>query len=67
MSTQTYVYIYIYFYTFIFKVYGKKVAPRFLISKKVKMFYKYDKFYQKFRELVNVREFSGITDAVELI
>ncbi|SOV83580.1 conserved Plasmodium protein, unknown function [Plasmodium reichenowi] len=49
------------------KVYGKKVAPRFLISKKVKMFYKYDKFYQKFRELVNVREFSGITDAVELI
>ncbi|SPJ13093.1 conserved Plasmodium protein, unknown function [Plasmodium sp. DRC-Itaito] len=49
------------------KVYGKKVAPRFLISKKVKIFYKYDKFYQKFRELVNVREFSGITDAVELI
>ncbi|KYN96316.1 hypothetical protein PGSY75_1473300 [Plasmodium gaboni] len=49
------------------KVYGKKAAPRFLISKKVKMFYKYDKFYQKFRELVNVREFSGITDAVEVI
>ncbi|GAW82352.1 hypothetical protein, conserved [Plasmodium gonderi] len=49
------------------KVYGKKVAPRFLVSKKVKTFYKYDMFYRRFKELTNVRDFSGITDAVELI
>ncbi|SCP05549.1 conserved Plasmodium protein, unknown function [Plasmodium ovale] len=49
------------------KVYGKKVAPRFLVSRKVKIFYKYDTFYQRFKELTNVRDFSGITDAVELI
>ncbi|CXI97738.1 conserved Plasmodium protein, unknown function [Plasmodium berghei] len=49
------------------KVYGKKIAPRFLVSQKVKMFYKYDIFYQRFKELENVRAFSGITDAVELI
>ncbi|CAG9473542.1 unnamed protein product [Plasmodium vivax] len=49
------------------KVYGKKVAPRFLVSKKVKTFYKYDTFYRRFKELTNVRDFSGITDAVELI
>ncbi|ANQ09963.1 Uncharacterized protein PCOAH_00043750 [Plasmodium coatneyi] len=49
------------------KVYGKKVAPRFLVSNKVKSFYKYDTFYRTFKELTNVRDFSGITDAVELI
>ncbi|CRH01190.1 conserved Plasmodium protein, unknown function [Plasmodium relictum] len=49
------------------KVYGKKVAPRFLVSSKVKIFYKYDKFYKRFKELTNVRDFSGITDAVQLI
>eukprot|EP00366_Plasmodium_knowlesi_P002633 XP_002260130.1 hypothetical protein, conserved in Plasmodium species [Plasmodium knowlesi strain H] len=49
------------------KVYGKKVAPRFLVSNKVKTFYKYDTFYRRFKELTNVRDFSGITDAVELI
>ncbi|EUD69186.1 hypothetical protein C922_00049 [Plasmodium inui San Antonio 1] len=49
------------------KVYGKKVAPRFLVSKKVKTFYKYDTSYRRFKELTNVRDFSGITDAVELI
>ncbi|SCM10411.1 conserved Plasmodium protein, unknown function [Plasmodium chabaudi adami] len=49
------------------KVYGKKIAPRFLVSQKVKMFYKYDILYQRFKELENVRGFSGIIDAVELI
>ncbi|CRG94931.1 conserved Plasmodium protein, unknown function [Plasmodium gallinaceum] len=49
------------------KVYGKKVAPRFLVPSKVKAFYKYDKFYQTFKELTNVKDFSGITDAVQLI
>ncbi|KJP89962.1 hypothetical protein AK88_00418 [Plasmodium fragile] len=49
------------------KVYGKKRAPRFLVSNKVKTFYKYDTFYRRFKELTNVRDFSGITDAVELI
>ncbi|KAI4836566.1 CKK domain-containing protein [Plasmodium brasilianum] len=49
------------------KVYGKKVAPRYLVSRKVKIFYKYDIFYQSFKELENARGFSGITDAVELI
>ncbi|VEV58453.1 conserved Plasmodium protein, unknown function [Plasmodium vinckei vinckei] len=49
------------------KVYGKKIAPRFLVSQKVKMFYKYDILYHRFKELENVRAFSGIIDAVELI
>ncbi|VWU52040.1 conserved protein, unknown function [Hepatocystis sp. ex Piliocolobus tephrosceles] len=49
------------------KVYGKKIAPPFLVSKKVKVFYKYDTFFKTFRELTNVRDFSGITDAIELI